>query len=543
MNQKELNLRPAFPAIPQDVYQALMGAAQSVREEQAPRHRPLRLALAAALVLVILMAAAYAAFPDQVARFFGRHYGADTQEWLKQGQAACPTDSLVFSGQTFTLEEVVYRNQGLYGLVRVRGDQAQAAEIYLNQVGVDGGPLMAPGVVGLDQEVQEDGSVLHSFEVADGMVIGQGRVFQLVFEARVQGETREWLVAVEPLPQAEPADAPGFPDSQAPGQREGSYDIILPEAYKLTGSLPVYRARLKDLGEGIQPALFNQSGIAEQRENRVVFQDGAVLDWSPEALFYKEYQGSYEAPYQAEGKDLTHQLPRPTLAQAAAELAGMVQGSWPDASHWQGEALAQTALSQISLKEAQSILENRLDALDVQGYRLAYALDMDRARIARLGATYQQLQAKNPLWNKPEMDYNAAGPAEEGYYLYYWNGVTTDEQAFGVHAYVTSRGIVHLVVRDLMTRGEVQNTPEQLLSAADIIARLPGEIARSRFSEMQLKQVLRAKLTYAIRRMQDGSLVMTPAWHISYLNTQDSSTTDYAIFDAVDGQLLNARFL
>jgi len=25
MNQKELNLRPAFPAIPQDVYQALMG--------------------------------------------------------------------------------------------------------------------------------------------------------------------------------------------------------------------------------------------------------------------------------------------------------------------------------------------------------------------------------------------------------------------------------------------------------------------------------------------------------------------------------------
>jgi len=374
-------------------------------------------------------------------------------------------------------------------------------------------------------------------------VIGQGRVFQLGFEARGQGGTREWLVAVEPLPQAEPADAPGFPDSQAPGQREGSYDIILPEAYKLTGSLPVYRARLKDLGEGIQPALFNQSGIAEQRENRVVFQDGAVLDWSPEALFYKEYQGSYEAPYQAEGKDLTHQLPRPTLAQAAAELAGMVQGSWPDASHWQGEALAQTALSQISLKEAQSILENRLDALDVQGYRLAYALDMDRARIARLGATYQQLQAKNPLWNKPEMDYNAAGPAEEGYYLYYWNGVTTDEQAFGVHAYVTSRGIVHLVVRDLMTRGEVQNTPEQLLSAADIIARLPGEIARSRFSEMQLKQVLRAKLTYAIRRMQDGSLVMTPAWHISYLNTQDSSTTDYAIFDAVDGQLLNARFL
>lgn len=543
MNKQDLNLRPAFPAIPEEVYQALMGAAQSVREEQASRRRPLRLALAAALVLVILMAAAYAAFPDQVARFFGWHYGQSTQEWLKQGQVASPTDSLVFGGQTFSLEEVVYRNQGLYGLVRVRGDQAQAAEIYLNQVGVDGGPLMAPGVVGLGQEVQEDGSVLLSFEVSDGLVIGQGQVFQLLFEARVKGEAREWLVAVEPLPQAGPADAPGVPDSQSPTQREGSYDIILPETYKLTGSLPVYRARLKDLGEGIQPALFNQSGIVEQRENRVVFQDGAVLDWSPEALFYKEYQGSYEASYQAEGKNLTHQLPRPTLAQAAAELAGMVQGGWPDASHWQGEALTQTALSHITLKEAQSILENRLAALDVQGYRLAYALDMDRARIARLGAIYQQLQAKNPLWNKPVMDYNAAGPADEGYYLYYWNGVTTDEQAFGVHAYVTSRGIVHLVVRDLMTRGEVQNTPGQLLSAADIIARLSGEIARSRFSEMQLKQVLRAELTYAIRRNQDGSLVMTPAWHISYLNTQDSSTTDYAIFDAVDGQLLNARFL
>lgn len=248
MNKKELNLRPAFPAIPQDVYQALMGAAQSVREDPVRRHKPLKVALAAALLLVALMAAAYAAFPDQVARFFGRHYGADTQEWLKQGQVASPTDSLVFGGQTFTLEEVVYRNQGLYGLVRVRGNQAQTAEIYLNQVGVDGGPLMAPGVVGLGQEVQEDGSVLHSFEVADGLVIGQDQVFQLLFEVRVKGETREWLVAVEPLPQAEPEDAPGLPDSQAPGQREGSYDIILPEEYKMTGSLPVYRARLRDLG-------------------------------------------------------------------------------------------------------------------------------------------------------------------------------------------------------------------------------------------------------------------------------------------------------
>lgn len=543
MNKQDLNLRTAFPAIPEGVYQALMGAAQSVREDQAPRRRPLRLALAAAFTLVLLMAAAYAAFPDQVARFFGRHYGADTQEWLKQGQVASSGDSLEFAGQTFTLEEVVYRNQGLYGLLRVRGDQAQAAEIYLNQVGVDGGPLMVPGVVGLDQEAQEDGSLLISFEVADGLVIGQGRVFQLLFEARVKDEAREWLLAVEPLPQAEPEGAPGLPDSQAPGQKEGSYDIILPEAFKLTGSLPIYQARPRDFEEGLNPALFNQSGIAEQGENRVVFQDGAVLDWSPEALFYNEYQGGPESRYQAEGKAISQQSPRPTLAQAAAELAGMVQGGWPDASHWQGEALEQTALSQITLKEAQGILENRLTALGVQGYRLAYALDMDRARIARLGAIYRQLQAKNPLWNKPEMDYSQAGAADEGYYLYYWNGITTDEQAFGVHAYVTSRGIVRLVVRDLMTRGEAINTPEQLLSAAEAIARLPGEIARSRFSEMQLKQVLRAELTYSIRRMQDGSMVMTPAWHITYKNVADQRYEDYAIFDAVDGRLLNARFL
>lgn len=537
MNKTELNLRDAFPAIPQDVYQALMGAARSVQEDKAPRRRPLRLALAAALVLAVLMAAAYAAFPDQVARFFGRHHGPDTQAWLEKGQVATPEDSLVLAGQTFTLEEVVYRNQGLYGLVRVAGDRVQEAELYLNQIGVPGGPLMTPGSVGLDQEIQADGSLLLSFEVSDGLAVGEGQEFLLMLEARVGEVLQDWPVTVVIEPEPDDAQAP------APAHQGGAYDLILPETFKETGSLPVYAARLRDFGEVVDPALFNQSGIALESENRVVFQDEAVLDWSREALYYNEYRGSYETRHQSEGRIISHPSPRPTLAHAAARLAGMVHSGWPEAGHWQGVALEKTALAQITLKEAQAILENRLAALEVSGYSLAYALDMDQARIAQLGKIYNRLRVEHPYWDGPEMDYTMAGPAEEGYYLHYWNGVTTDEQSFGVYAYVTSRGIVSLVVRDLLTRGEVLETPETLLTAAEAIARLPGEIANSRFSGIKLKQVQRAELTYSIRRRPDGSMVLTPAWHITYKNTEDPAHSDYAIFDAVDGRLLNARFL
>lgn len=542
MMDSQLNLRAAFPDIPDAVYQGLMQAARSVSEAQKPRRRPLRLVLAAALVLALMMAAAYAIFPDQVARFFGRQYGKNSQDWLAQGQVATPADSLELAGQIFTLEEVVYRNQGLYGLVRVHGDKARQAQISVNQIAVDGGPPLHPAVVGLDEELQADGSVLLSFEVSDGLAVGDGNVFLLLLQASVDGQTKDWTVSVQPAPPA-PQDLKERPPEQSPADAEPGYDLILPEEYEKNGSLPVYSAQLRDFGTQIQPELFNQSGIKERGQYRVVFHDEAVLDWSPETLSYQEYSGSYEQRHQSDSGLITHTSPKPTLAQAAASFASMVRSGWPDARHWQGISLQKTALAQISLHQAQAILEERLQALGLTGYSLAYALDMDSERIASLGAIYNKLRAENPLWNGPEMDYKQAGPADEGYYLYYFNGITTDEQYFVVSAFVTNRGIVSLQVRDLLIKGEALYTPDRLLSAAEVIARLPGEIAQSRFPEMGLKQVLSAQLTYSIRRHADGSLVFTPAWQIIYLNTENTSYTDYALFDATDGRLLNARFL
>lgn len=85
---------------------------------------------------------------------------------------------------------------------------------------------------------------------------------------------------------------------------------------------------------------------------------------------------------------------------------------------------------------------------------------------------------------------------------------------------------------------------EKLVDPETVLARFPVEIAQSRYSEMTMKSAVSIELTCAPSRVanKEDGIVMTPAWYVTYFDTDDASYEAFAVFDAVDGMILNAIF-
>ena len=76
----------------------------------------MRTILITAIILLLLTAVAYAAFSSQVVEIFGKMYGNTMEEWLEQGDVATISQSLTLQNAVFSLDEVVYRENALYGV-------------------------------------------------------------------------------------------------------------------------------------------------------------------------------------------------------------------------------------------------------------------------------------------------------------------------------------------------------------------------------------------------------------------------------------------
>lgn len=253
-----LDLQEVFPAMPEDCHRALMNAARSVKEERIMKHRSLRVAVLAA-ALVCLAAVACAAFAPQLTGLFGQMYGQESQQWLEGGDIALPAQSTETAHAVFTLDEVVYRNHGLYALgtitpkdgavllpedfdaadpwgydVQGAGGDAETApegaptylekaeggtlvsvHARLNAVGVDGGASLPIGSAGYAVIPQRNGTVRFFIEAEDGMAIEEGDVYTLTLTAVEvlmddqgapveDGRAKvEWTVEIAPTPIAE----------------------------------------------------------------------------------------------------------------------------------------------------------------------------------------------------------------------------------------------------------------------------------------------------------------------------------------------------
>lgn len=558
-------------------------------------------------IVVALSAAAYAAFSSQVAEFFGKSYGRDWKEWLEEGDVATVDQSYTLNGVVFTLDEVVYRSNGLYGVGTIRpadgsGDvviamdhtpdepfgydihgeggcveeapagtptlaEAAAAQggrllevsALLDQVGVDGGEMLTPGCVGMALVPQRDGSIQFSFEVESRSVVQEGDVYTILMESTVcemtaDGERLDdtqqigtWTVEISPEPMnGETAEATPTATPATAAQTLDGITLTVPDEYTQTGTLPVYTAVERDFGADLQPELFNQSGVASEESYLITFNDEAQLSWAPEALFYCEYQGTYNSNYKNPEQEPSY-IPLKTITNAASDLAGDVYSNWPgDGKYWEGITLDQTALSGITLDEAKAKLETLLAALHVEGYTCDYALDMSVSRIQSMGVVMNELIEENEYWNSAIVDYSQATEADEGFYLHYQNGIETGDGRFDVYAYVTADGVADLQVRDQYIRGDVAETPASLVAPETVLAALPVEMADSHYSEMTLDSVSSIELIYTPTRAADRTegMVFTPAWYITYRDAEGAAQ-DYdcfAIFNAVNGELLAASF-
>lgn len=335
--------------------------------------------------------------------------------------------------------------------------------------------------------------------------------------------------------------------------------IITPDGYQAGGSLPVYRAIRRDFSKGLDPLLFNRSGISRQEAGKIVFQDGAILYPSPEALFYQEYEGSFDVNASEREKNralfdeaaLERQLPvqmspLPAMSARIASLASSALSGWPGT----GETFEpeKESLKGLTLREAERTLEGLLEKLNVKGYLPYRWLDMSVSRIHQLGESYNEsIQAGRLSTNLPMADYTAASERDEGFYLQYARPGLKRESgssAFYVNAFVTGRGVVYLNVCDPYLQGEVYDTPPKLIEAPEALDALPAAIAASR-SAPQAVSIEKAELMYALMRAPDkkDGMVFSPIWAVSYQDEESHGAySAWAEFSAIDGKVVSATF-
>ena len=237
---------------------------QTVYAPQKRRVRK-RTVLLVAMILLLLTAAAYAAFYSQGIALFGKLQGAVMETWLRQGELDDTRQSKEMDGVQFTLDEVIYRNNGLFGVGTIRpaananvvllpvdhtpdepygydvygesgapemapdgtptiadvaeekGATLLVAHILPQEVGVDGGTMLGLPEVGYTMAPQRDGSIRYTFEMTDAYAVEEGQIYTLQLRMMVcpmqpdgtvletSRHRQSWTVQIRPTPiQAKP---------------------------------------------------------------------------------------------------------------------------------------------------------------------------------------------------------------------------------------------------------------------------------------------------------------------------------------------------
>ena len=575
----------------------------------AKGEEPVKKKLSTALVLCIVLGlaiigTAYAILSSsQVAEFFGQHWGHDYGDWLQGGKVAQIGETVTLGGVDFTLDEVVYRDRGVYGVGTARvksdkdvllpmdlvdgwdleevsqGEEAQtlirlakekngrmlSIDCYPQRIGVDNGSMVNSGDVGVYNLRNEDGSITFSFETG-GYALEDGTTYQLelsidvdewteagmVEEDKVEPQT--WTVSFEPVVIQETAVPETSTQVPVEAAQMTGYEILVPSSYQETGTMPVYQAVENDFMTTVQPEWFNQSGIAKEEKAKKssgwTFNDHAEMSVSSEAIWYAEYTDELfdynwkeRETYNPDVKPMM--MPRQALSQGIAHIASSVYAGHDD--YVQGVTLEREQLTLISLGEAKQIAEALFEKLGLQGYELAWALDMNLDRIHTLGEAYNRFWFEGEGYtNSPRQDYATATAEDEGYFLYY-TPLGVDNISDGRHQitlFITSRGIVYANIVSTYNRGEEMYTPEKLISPEEAVALLYAEAAKSR-DGIKVKSIERVALTYVAVRAenkQDG-MVFAPVWQVLFKEEgRGEEYTSWAEFNAVNGTMIDAIF-
>lgn len=597
--QKAMN--SALSGLQEDPWLTQRVLANAKGEKPVKRKISLALILGITAILAVV-GTAYALTSSLVAEFFGQHWGDDYGDWLQGGKIAQIGETVTLSGVDFTLDEVVYRDRGIYAVGTARatndqdvlipmdiadgweieevmqGDEAQtlirraketggrmlSIDCVPERIGVDNGSMVHAGDIGVYNLRNEDGSITFSFETG-GYALEDGTTYQLQMSIDVDEwteagmaqndptEPQTWTVSFQPVVMAETAQPEKPVQLPVEEVQQGGYEILVPPSYQATGTLPVYQAIENNFMKTVQPEWFNQSGIANEdrtkKSTTMTFNDHAELSCYAEGIWYAENTGELFDYNWRERENVNPDiepmmLPKRALSQSIADMASGVYFGF---GYAEGITLEHEQLTLLSLEDAKQTAEELFKKLGIQGFELAWALDMNLDRIHTLGEAYNHFWYEGGGYsNSPRQDYTTATVEDEGYCLIFTPlGMTKiSDGRHQATLFITSRGIVYANIASYYTRGEEAYTPEKLISPEEAVTRLYGEAAQSR-DGIQVKSIERAALTYVVVRAenkQDG-MVFSPAWQILFREEGvEEEYASWAEFNAVNGTLIDAIF-
>lgn len=319
------------------------------------------------------------------------------------------------------------------------------------------------------------------------------------------------------------------------------YELLVPDEYRKTGKMTVYKAVKGDLTEIMQPEWLNQTGILEKRDETIMtFNDHAELIYWPDTLHYEEYTDELFDYNQGDPESDEPELrPKEALSQGIERLARKVYSSLIfEHDNYPGDLkLEHERLTLISLEDAKRTVEGFLEKLNIQGFELAYALDMSLERIQTLAELDDSIYSSY-LNN----DYKSATAEDEGYFLYYTPlGVTRiNNGRQQIMAFVTSRGIVSIQLSNDYNRGEAVDTPE-LITPEEAVELLYNHAKKGK-DKHEVKSIQRVALIYMPLRAENKKqgMVFEPVWQIWY--KYGGRTSAWACFNAENGNLIDSFF-
>ena len=540
------------------------------KAESVPvRRAPLRIALIAAMALVLTIATAAALFSSQVAEFFGRPE-------LNDGKIAQIGESTIIGDLTYTLDEVVYVPEGLYGVGRITSAQEGVrilsydaepadfsaegltilhAQVTVEAVAVDGGEMLPLSASGYDMVPQDDGSVQFAFILPRSIAVTEGTEYTLkmnVSSRKAEGaddmhRVDAWQVSFTPV-YAQPTAVPQPQATEVPSVN--GVQIIAPDGYQIGDALPVYKAQLRTEENtaffSLDPAAFNTSGIAQHftrdtyyREENYVFSDEARLSMTGITLEYAEYDGEYTIFYKLDGQSPDGPHPRPAFSADVAELGFSAYWEHPQ------EQLEKIELNGFTLAEAQSLAENLLSQLDLDDYQLSYALDMTKERIARLGSLNQKIMESANFYTDKTWDYSAASADDEGFFLLYKKqagGILVDKGDMynELRLFVANGQIRYVMIDDLYRATGDSYLVENLLSAEEMIAAFNRDNARRERHRISQPKLHTLTLSYMPMRAENAAdgMIYAPVWYAEYSFTDTVPREGWAWYSALDGTLI-----
>ena len=569
---------------------------------------PVKKKLSAALVLCIILGlaiigAAYALISSNASRtaeFFSQHWNQELGARLQEGKIAQIGESVTVGDAVITLDEIVYRDRGIYGVGTVRlvheedvlfpmdtaelivmsheeefhpdedpsrsvvneydaalsliekakaaGGRMLTAQSMPLMIGVDEGTMLTPGTVGYYDIRNEDGSLTFSFEASDGFAVNEGTTYQIQMESVVtqindegypiDGTTQRstWTVSCTPVFISEPKEPSGEAANAVVIEKNG-YEVITPSEYRETGTLPVYQAVHTDFTKSVDPEWFNHTGVVSGiGTEEIRYSDHAILNLGPEALFYYEFTDD-------------------NYTEAPSNI--IVDRAW--VREWDGHSgefmLDKTELTGITLEDAKAQAEEMIVRLGVGSnqYRCEEALDLSIERIRTMGAIWEQAIKDGHLLVDDDYepyDYSSIPVTEEGYYLKYSPlGVDTSPAGgrYGIIFYINSRGIVYASVRNIASMGDIAYTPDTLIPPDAAVSRLTEELGKSMsYYDKTIQSIQQVALTYEAVRADNKAdgMVFAPVWMILYQDesARKNNYSCYALINAVDGTLIDASF-